>query len=167
MVIIIGKNAMKKLVNKNKFNEYCYINIANNGFGMLKDVDYSSLLACICDVCGDSTDVMAYCLADSGVKLLISMGYKCSIDNLIQNLCKYYRDALKFDDVNYTVTKITTLNDLLAVSKEIHTTTDMWLDYPHSSIRAYLYDDKPEFLNKTHISNIYGSAVEYLEYLSC
>jgi len=39
------------------------------------------------------------------------------------------------------------------------------MDYPYSSIRAYLYDDAPSWLNKTRIAELYGSAIKYLDFL--
>jgi len=39
------------------------------------------------------------------------------------------------------------------------------MDYPYSSIRAYLYDDVPDWLVKFRVADRYKSAVKYLEFL--
>jgi len=105
-----------------------------------------------------STNLVAYCLSGVSVQLLVKTNAKIDILTLIKNISTQYNK-------NAVVSEILGLNELLNISKLIHTTPNDWLDYPHSSLRAYLYDDVPEFLDKTHISKVYGSAVEYFEFL--
>ena len=96
-------------------------------------------------------------LMDVFSKNLIILFLKSSACFLISFLTKYNKNADVLEFLGF--------NELLNISKLIHTTPNDWLDYPHSSLRAYLYDDVPEFLDKTHISKVYGSAVEYFEFL--
>lgn len=56
-------------------------------------------------------------------------------------------------------------NSIMKVSKEIHKLADDWLDYPHSSVRAYLHDDTPEWLCKDYIKQFYITTADYYKYL--
>lgn len=55
---------------------------------------------------------------------------------------------------------------VLSISKSIHTRPDDYVTFPYSSIRAYLYDDVPKWLDKSHIAKRYNSALKYSELLN-
>ena len=74
------------------------------------------------------------------------------------------RSILSISETNYKVSKVPS-DGLLNASRHIHMEIDNWIDCPYSSIRAYLYDDAPSWLNKTQITKVYGSAIKYLELL--
>ena len=77
---------------------------------------------------------------------------------------KYGRSGPLFES-RYKASQILSDEYLLHISRYIHLNPDKWIDYPNSSLRAYLYDDVPSWLNKIRIAELYGSAVKYLEYL--
>jgi hypothetical protein len=120
----------------------------------------------------DSVEILAYCLVPNLFHLLLCQtatgGVAGLMHDIIVSYNKYYRGKYKADDMlsesNYEVSKIV-YDDLLDASRHIHRNPDKWMDYPYSSIRAYLYDDVPDWLNKRRISELYGTAGKYLEYL--
>ena len=89
--------------------------------------------------------------------------------NIILTYNQYFYDKYGIEDLlsenNYKVLMVP-FDDLLETSRHIHINPNEWIDYPNSSLRAYFYDDAPNWLNKTHITKLYGSAVKYLEFLS-
>jgi len=76
---------------------------------------------------------------------------------------KYTSEILLFND-DYKETEIAA-DELLSVSRKIHLLPNGWKECPHSSIRAYFYDDTPKWLNRDYITEKYGSAVQYLNFL--
>ena len=78
---------------------------------------------------------------------------------------KYKISAQLFDD-RYVTLAILSDKDLLNVSRDIHVNPHRWIDCPNSSLRAYLYDDTPSWVNKSHIAKLCGSSVKYLEFLN-
>lgn len=120
----------------------------------------------------DLIEVIAYCLLSDRFDLLLRPSGKVDITGLSNNIMtkynryyygKYQIKNLLLDD-NSTIAEVLA-DDLLAVSRQIHVQTNDWIDYPHSSIRTYLYDDVPIWLNKTYLSERYGSTTKYLDYL--
>lgn len=139
------------------------------------EVDYQEMLKIINENMKDNStiEIIAYCLAQDHCVFLINELEEGAMNYFVQDVSldyddyyfeKYGNDGI-FDHDNITMTGVDT-DDLLNVSRQIHTNRDCWLDCPYSSLRAYLYDDKPEWLNKKYISDIYGSAIEYFEFLS-
>jgi REP element-mobilizing transposase RayT len=121
----------------------------------------------------DSVEVLAYCLIPSYFHLLLHETSKDSMLILIHSVMakysryfnqKYRRNGSLFES-DYKIIQTLDGKDLLNISRDIHLSSNDWIDYPNSSLRAYFYDDAPRWLNKTHIAKIYGSAVKYLEFL--
>lgn len=144
------------------------VNDRSNFF--MDESDFLMVTSCIARLEG----IAAYCMTADSVKLLVSGGGEdLVISKLVSEIKKYdeyFSSKYSIDgsiaDIKPMVSKLSSFDELLVASKGIHTTPESWLHHPHSSIRAYLYDDVPEFLEKSHISNVYGSAVEYFEYLN-
>lgn len=118
-------------------------------------------------------ELSAYCLLPDRVEMLVHQtdggGANGFVNSIIDHYSKYYNDKYKspeaiFDTAQKVVESVSGA-DILAVSRSIHANVEGWLDYPHSSLRAYLYDDTPRWLNKTRITKLYGSAAEYLVFL--
>ena len=94
------------------------------------------------------------------------------IDSLIKNICldydKYFFNKYKVRDVLDLGSHVITKTDaclIMQASKDIHLLPDDWLDYPYSSIRAYLYDDTPDWLDKDHIVDLCGTTENYFNFL--
>ena len=120
----------------------------------------------------NSTEILAYCLMPNLLDLLLCQINEGSVTKFIRNIViaynEYYYNKYQFKDLlleDDLKISIVLTDNLLDVSRHIHTNPSDWMDYPYSSIRAYLYDDAPSWLNKTHIAEKYGSAVEYLDFL--
>ena len=137
-------------------------------------IDYKSFLSLLEKYLfnNDSVQVLAYCLTPDHFNLLMNQasddGVKKFVQNVVAGYNQYYFDQYGvnnlLNDKDYEIMAVKP-DDLLSVSRRVHVVADNWLDYPLSSIRAYLYDDKPTWLDKTHIADVYGSAVKYLKFL--
>lgn len=140
----------------------------------LDDLDYRSFLSILGPSVkeNDSVEVLAYCLTPNHFYLLLNQKSKGGINTLIHQLTaeynKYFYNRHNVEDLlsegDYQISKIAR-DDLLNSSCEIHLSTNDWINCEYSSIRAYLYDDTPEWLDKNKISKIYGSAEKYLQLL--
>jgi hypothetical protein len=89
------------------------------------------------------------------------------MNNITTAYSHYYYDRYKLANllVNSPIRSARILsNNLLDISRSMHMSPKNWIDYPHSSLRVYFYDDVPDWLNKKHIADKYGSAVKYLEF---
>lgn len=119
-----------------------------------------------------SVEILAYCLEHDHFNLLLVQNIDNGINKLLHDLTvdynRYFFNKYNIDDLlsesSYAIKKVLP-NDLLNVSRFIHSSPSAWIDYPHSSIRAYFYDDKPKWLNKDHIYNLCGSAMEYSKFM--
>lgn len=118
-------------------------------------------------------EVLAYCLMSNCFHLLLYQIDEDGISKLMHDIKKSYT---KYFNRKYNrsgalfgggceISQVPPGDYLLDVSRFIHLNPDDWIDYPYSSLRAYFYDDAPKWLDKTRISKLYGSAVEYLEFL--
>jgi len=121
----------------------------------------------------DSVEVLAHCLMPNHFHLLLYQINKGAMSKLMHSVMtsygryfnkKYERSGSLFES-RYKASRIASDDYLLHISRYIHLNPNGWIDYPYSSLRAYLYDDAPNWLNKTRISGMYGSAVNYLEFL--
>jgi putative transposase len=121
----------------------------------------------------DLVEVLAYCLMPNHFHLLLYQIEEGGMAKLMHGIMtsysryfnnKYGRSGPLFES-RYKASRISSDEYLLHISRYIHLNPDEWIDYPHSSIRAYLYNDIPEWMNKNHISDLYGSAVKYREFL--
>lgn len=169
---MFGYNGLKSVTN----DEYYDVGISR-GSGrniFLDEFDYRFFLSILEDLIlkNDSVEILAYNLDSDYLKILFSQTRKNSaiklLDNLLGRYDAFFSEKYRTKDLltkdNCVVVKVSH-DDLLNVSRDIHLSSNAWIDHPYSSIRAYFYDDTPEWLSKTHISDIYGSAVEYLEFL--
>jgi uncharacterized protein YegP (UPF0339 family) len=173
------------VLNQNKIdkdttgNYHIYVGAAN-GQDIFKDEeDYQSFLT-QCKKCllkggaHDIPEVLAYCLFPNGFHMLVHQATDDTTDGLVRAITerydiyhahKYMRTSGSIFDKDHKEAYVATDEDLLLASRVIHAGPREWLDYPYSSIRAYLYDDVPEWLNKTRIADLYGSAESYLAFL--
>ncbi len=138
------------------------------------DRDYGHLLSLMKKYLTGNNDVelLAYCLGEDRFDLLLIQEVGEGVSDLMHEILfyysEYYFEKYNVDDIvsesNYIVKFVDSV-DLLEVSKKMHVKLEKWLDCPYSSIRAYLYDDVPSWLNKNKIADVYGSAIKYLEFL--
>lgn len=120
-----------------------------------------------------SISLLAYCLNENFCSLLLIQKEKNGIEKFLHNLTiaynNYYFDKYKISDLlfenNYKIAMVS-IEEILEVSRSIHKIPENWKDCQNSSIRAYLYDDKPDWIDKTHIVSLNGSAKEYFKYMS-
>lgn len=121
----------------------------------------------------DSVEVLAYCLMSNHFHLLIYQINEDGMSRLMHSVmtsysryfnAKYKKTGPLFES-RYKASLVDCESYLLHISRYIHLNPENWLDCPHSSIRAYLYDDSPSWLSKSRISDMYGSAIKYLEFL--
>ncbi len=116
--------------------------------------------------------ILAYCLESNQVSLLVYQSNRGSAVQLLDKVtveydryCGHaYGRVGSIFQKEWDVTRISPAR-LLQASYRIHKCPDKWLDCPHTSLRAYLYDDVPVWLDKTHIASRYGTAVRYLKLL--
>lgn len=163
-------------VQNNKFNYY-QVQMKNSDGKMIciDDADCSYLTSLFnFESNDDIADILVYCLMPDSVQLLVGCEGAAGVNNLLNKITtgysQYFFDKYSINnfikDNNCRVSPILSFDELLDVSRQIHIAHKQWLHYPHSSLRAYLYNDTPDFINRSHIANIYGSAVEYFEFLS-
>ncbi len=157
-------------------NSYYQVTVTANRGGAIydNDIDCKTFLSLLEKYLfnNDSVQVLAYCLTPDHFSLLMNQASDDGVKKLVQNVVagynQYYLDQYGvnnlLNDKDYEITAVKP-DDLLNASRCVHVAADNWLDYPLSSIRAYLYDDKPTWLDKTYIADVYGSAVKYLKFL--
>lgn len=121
----------------------------------------------------ESIEVLSYCLMPNHFHCLIYQIDEDGMARLMHSIMtsysryfnkKYGRSGPLFES-RYKASRIASDEYLLHISRYIHLNPDEWIDYPYSSLRAYLYDDVPCWLKKTRIAELYGSAVKYLTFL--
>jgi putative transposase len=121
----------------------------------------------------DSVEVLAYCLMPNHFHLLLYQIDKVGMSKLMHGIMtsysryfnnKYGRSGPLFES-RYKASRISSEAYLLHISRYIHLNPSDWMDYPYSSLRTYFYNDMPDWMNKKHIAQIYGSAVEYHKFL--
>lgn len=120
----------------------------------------------------DFAELIAYCLKPNSLGFLIyqskSSGVKSLIKKIIKDYKSYYNkkySELEIDYRNFNIDVVLN-SEVLEISRKIHTDSKCWRDCEFSSIRAYLYDDKPEWLNKQYLSSLYESTQDYFNYLN-
>lgn len=122
----------------------------------------------------DAVEIVAYCLSDKSFHLLIHQkkanGISVLMRNSMDDYTRYFNSkhnkSARLFDKDYHASCINSDEYLLHVSRYIHLNPKNWMDYPYSSLRAYLYNDAPSWLNKVPVCKKYGSAVKYLESLN-
>lgn len=117
----------------------------------------------------DNIFPLAYSLCPRSIELLL----RCSkagceknfVDDLMSLYAAYFFDKYKRNlNESYKTTGVH-VNDLLGISRTVHTKPSNWRTYEHSSIRAYMYDDGYEWLRRGFIKDLGYTTVEYLRYL--
>jgi putative transposase len=122
----------------------------------------------------DSVEVLAYCLMPNHFHLLVYQTNKAGLTKLVHGIMIRYSRYFnkKYDNKSplfencYQVKAVLSDQSLLDTSRSIHMTPDIWIDYPHSSLRAYLYDDAPCWMDKSRVANLYGSTANYFNFLN-
>lgn len=121
----------------------------------------------------DSIEVLAYCLMPNHFHLLVYQIDKSGMSRLMHNIMtsysryfntKYKRSGPLFES-RYKASRIEADKYLLHISRYIHLNPDCWIEYPYSSLRAYLYDDVPCWMNKNRVSELYESTDKYYKFL--
>lgn len=120
----------------------------------------------------DSVEAAAYCLGPNHFCLMLKQNAESGITDLMHRVItgynKFYFDKYHVEDKlsegDYQVSVVEP-DELLDTSRCIHKSVDDWADCEYSSVRAYLYDDKPPWLNKKYIADLSGSAVKYFDFL--
>lgn len=138
------------------------------------DADYRHFLMLLEQyvLVNDSVQALAYCLAPDHFCLLLNQADESGIEHLMHNIVISYNKYIDYkygeedllSENNYKVSKVSP-DELLTASRDIHTKNADWMDCEYSSIRAYLYDDVPVWLDKKQIAGRYGTAVKYLKFL--
>jgi len=139
------------------------------------DADYRHFLTLLEQyiLVNDSVQALAYCLAPDHFCLLLNQTDERGIERLMHNIVTSYNKYIDtkygeedlLSESNCKVSKISS-DELLATSRNIHTTNKDWMDCEYSSIRAYFYDDVPAWLSRKQISEQYGSAIKYHDFLT-
>jgi hypothetical protein len=160
---------------KEKDSNYYMLSIFSDHTEMfVDDDDFSQFLECLNNVfikC-DQADVVAYCLRKTSIEILYLLNIKSSLDDEIKQMFKNYNNYfLKKNHYglgniiesfkNYQVTE----DELISISKKLHTSPKKWCDYEKSSARAYLYGDNQIELDKTPISKRFMGVIDYYNYL--
>jgi len=118
-------------------------------------------------------ELLAYCLKADGAHVLLYQLENEQINILVRGISRdydeYYFDKYKIQNIlssgSHVIAKID-ICLIMKASKNIHLMPEDWLDYPYSSIRAYLYDDTPDWLNKGHIVDLCGTTENYYSYIN-
>lgn len=158
-------------------NSYYQVTVTANRGGAIydNDIDCKTFLSLLEKYLfnNDSVQVLAYCLTPNRFNLLMNQVDDGGVDKFVHKIVSlydhYYFDEHGFAGIlsfgeDYEISAVKP-DDLLNASRCVHVAADNWSDYPLSSIRAYLYDDKPTWLDKTYIADVYGSAAKYLKFL--
>ncbi len=160
-------------LNDNNVNEYYFLEATS--IGLYKNqCDYQKFLQILGDniAKNESVEVISYNLLADSFSILMNQKSKDGIIKAMRNITNqynsYFYEKYKVDDIlletGYKIVKVSE-DDLLDCSLRIHTLNDEWLDYQNSSLRAYLYDDTEEWINKNILSDKYKTAVSYLTQL--
>ena len=166
----------KKVVKTSKLDYYLVGICGGDGHHVfIKKADNAYFLSLLKILLKDNetVELAAYCLLNDRIDLLfhqvIGNGVAKLMHSIVVDYNKYYFDKYDVEDVlsesRYEVLKVLT-EDILKESRKIHTNLDDWVNYEYSSLRAYLYNDTPDWLTKSHISDLYGSAVKYFDFLN-
>lgn len=118
-------------------------------------------------------ELIVYCLLTNQIHLLVRQftdnGARELASRLYDEYSDYYRN--KYDEVegpfekDFELSKISSDSGVLHASRQIHLMPGCWRDHPYSSVKAYLFDDCPDWLSKTKITECYGSSADYLEWI--
>lgn len=171
-----NRMAIQNVVNDTGQNDYCQLrgDGAGGGYLFYDESDYIYFLSIIEQnlLVNDSVKVLAYCLAPDHFYLLLNRTGEGGVEHLMYDIVadynKYFDQRYGVEDLllrDYAMSDVSG-DDLLAVSRDIHIEVADWINCEYSSIRSYLYDDTPKWLDKTDIKKRYGSAMRYLSFLT-
>ena len=110
--------------------------------------------------------LLAYNFATKQLHFLFLSSRKQEIKDFFEFIKKEYQEWFS-EEANFEIIedKIISESLLLATSARIHTLADQWEEGYCSSLRSYLFDDAPVWLACHHVKRLYGSAVDYYDYL--
>lgn len=114
--------------------------------------------------------ILAFCLLPQHLNFLLHQKqlniFSQTFDKLLSDYNQYLtkNGRVKINDSKLQSKEIV-LDKVLETSREIHTLPKDYQNYPFSSIRSYFYDDTPPWLDKSDISSLYGSAIQYEQFL--
>ena len=118
-------------------------------------------------------EVLVYCMMPNHFHLILYHNNLGAIKKLMNGILKSYgryfnekyNNKSQLFSSSFIISRILTDECLLNISRHVHLNPVNWIDYPYSSLRAYLYDDAPCWINKKRISKLYGSTFEYFTFL--
>jgi hypothetical protein len=166
-------------VNVSNVDYYQVVGIAANGKDMCRDEDdYKPLLTQIEKsllFSDDSVRIVAYCLESENFSILVGQDRSdcCGVAKMLHSITtgynkvffdKYLEEGVLSENA-YSITNVNA-DELRQATKRFHTCHNNWINYSHSSLRAYLYDEAPVWLDKSPILSVYQSTAKYFEYLS-
>ncbi len=163
-------------IKTNTKSSYYHVNISGSETQdvCLDEDDYWYIVKLFKEYLSDNNtvEILAFLFKSSCLDLLIhelkSSGVSKLLHNIIFDYNNYFYEKYGVEDIlsesGYKISKVSQ-RDLLKTSRKIHRSHDGWIDYQFSSLRAYLYDDAPEWLDKRCISSACGSAVDYFDFL--
>jgi hypothetical protein len=107
---------------------------------------------------------VTFCVQPRLIIILVCSEYN-DAKTYLDNIVRHYE--ITYNKKDAVVSDIATVEEynLMKIGAFIHTCADNWLDCEFSSIRAYLYDDCPDWLFIKPVARLQGSAVQYLRYL--
>jgi hypothetical protein len=106
------------------------------------------------------TEVSSYCFTSSAVAVLCHCDDTDDIGKFTNSLCEGIKHSRECESIKPTIKELRD-SQLLDASAYIHALSSNWRDYEHSSIRAYFYDDAPDWLSKRAFSDDHTSAIAY------
>lgn len=114
-------------------------------------------------------EVVSFCMLPMGFDTLIFCTNKAVIigfmDDLVSLFSAYFLDKYKIQLIDKTDIKPVKPDQVLAISRTIHTSPKTWRNHPYSSLRSYLYHDDLDWVRTGHITGRFGSPAQYLSFL--
>jgi len=117
----------------------------------------------------DQQTIYAYCVGSDQLHLLIGSD-SGKLLALLNNINNFGRTNLSSEKSLFIsdkeVISIENIDEAVRTSKALHCLCDTCVGFPYSSIRAYLYEDYPQWLDKQEIMNKFESAQDYMQFLT-
>lgn len=121
----------------------------------------------------EKISLVAYCLMENHFHILIYQTEQKTMSGLMRAIMtsysryfnyKYKRTGPLFES-RYKASHIDSSVYLDHISRYIHMNPRYWLRYKYSSLKYYLNDNSPEWLNPRPVLDLFESRGEYLEFL--
>lgn len=149
---------------------YCCVESGGVGKEIFSDAkDYKKLYSIIQSILSknDLVEIAAYCVLPDRFYLLLCETENGNINDFLKALVgginsKFHISSLSVDSLTK---KAINQKDIIDCSCKIHRCAVSWKNCEHSSVRAYLYGDAPDWLRPKHIKDLCGSSTEYYRYL--